>query len=233
MSQAVHAMFSDIAASYDRANSILSFGIHHLWRRATVAASGVRAGSSVLDCATGTGDLALAFKRAVGPTGRVVGTDFNADMLSYAPGKAQRKGLDIEFAVADAMHLPYADATFDAASISFGIRNVDEPRVALADMARVVKPGGKVVVLEFGQPRGIMGMLYGAYSRYVIPFIGGLVTGNRQAYEYLPTTAAAFPCREAFTDLMTSTGRLTNCSYRELTGGIAFLYVGTVISPKA
>lgn len=233
MSQAVHAMFSDIAASYDRANSILSFGIHHLWRRATVAASGVRAGSSVLDCATGTGDLALAFKRAVGPAGRVVGTDFNADMLSYAPGKAQRKGLDVEFAVADAMHLPYADATFDAASISFGIRNVDEPRVALADMARVVKPGGKVVVLEFGQPRGIMGMLYGAYSRYVIPFIGGIVTGNRQAYEYLPTTAAAFPCREAFTDLMTSTGRLTNCSYRELTGGIAFLYVGTVIAPKS
>lgn len=226
-------MFSDIAASYDRANSILSFGIHHLWRRATVAASGVRAGSSVLDCATGTGDLALAFKRAVGPAGRVVGTDFNADMLSYAPGKAQRKGLDVEFAVADAMHLPYADATFDAASISFGIRNVDEPRIALADMARVVKPGGKVVVLEFGQPRGIMGMLYGAYSRYVIPFIGGIVTGNRQAYEYLPTTAAAFPCREAFTDLMTSTGRLTNCSYRELTGGIAFLYVGTVIAPKS
>ena len=232
MSQAVHAMFSDIAASYDRANSILSFGIHHLWRKATVVASGVRKGSSVLDCATGTGDLALAFKRAVGATGRVVGTDFNADMLSYAPGKAQRNGLDVEFEVADAMHLPYADATFDAASISFGIRNVDVPRVALADMARVVKPGGKVVVLEFGQPRGIMGMLYGAYSRYVIPFIGGLVTGNRQAYEYLPTTAAAFPCREAFTDLMTSTGRLKDCTYRELTGGIAFLYVGTVIEPK-
>jgi demethylmenaquinone methyltransferase/2-methoxy-6-polyprenyl-1,4-benzoquinol methylase len=221
-------MFSDIASRYDRANSVLSFGIHHLWRRATVAASGVRAGSSVLDCATGTGDLALAFKRAVGPTGRVVGTDFNADMLSYAPAKAQQSGLDVAFEVADAMHLPYADATFDAASISFGIRNVDDPRVALADMARVVKPGGKVVVLEFGQPRGIMGMLYGMYSRYVIPFIGGLITGNRKAYEYLPTTAAAFPCREAFTDLMTSTGRLTNCTYRELTGGIAFLYVGTV-----
>ncbi len=228
MSQAVHAMFSDIASRYDRANSVLSFGIHHLWRRATVAASGVRAGSSVLDCATGTGDLALAFKRAVGPSGRVVGTDFNADMLSYAPAKAQQRGLDVAFEVADAMHLPYADATFDAASISFGIRNVDDPRVALADMARVVKPGGKVVVLEFGQPRGIMGMLYGMYSRYVIPFIGGLITGNRKAYEYLPTTAAAFPCREAFTDLMTSTGRLTNCTYRELTGGIAFLYVGTV-----
>lgn len=233
MSQAVHAMFSDIAASYDRANSILSFGIHHLWRKATVAASGVRAGSSVLDCATGTGDLALAFKRAVGPTGHVVGTDFNADMLSFAPGKAQRKGLDVEFEVADAMHLPYADAIFDAASISFGIRNVDEPRRALADMARVVKPGGKVVVLEFGQPRGVMGMLYGAYSRYVIPVLGGIISGNRKAYEYLPATAAAFPCRAAFTDLMASTGRLTNCTYRELTGGIAFLYVGTVTAPTA
>lgn len=229
MSQAVHAMFSDIASRYDRANSVLSFGIHHLWRKATVAASGVRAGSSVLDCATGTGDLALAFKRVVGPSGRVVGADFNAEMLSYAPTKAQHRGLDVVFELADAMHLPYADASFDAASISFGIRNVDDPRAALADMARVVRPGGKVVVLEFGQPRGIMGMLYGMYSRYVIPFIGGLITGNRKAYEYLPTTAAAFPCREAFTDLMASTGRLTNCTYRELTGGIAFLYVGTVV----
>lgn len=233
MSQAVHAMFSDIAASYDRANSILSFGIHHLWRKATVTASGVCAGSSVLDCATGTGDLALAFKRAVGPSGRVVGTDFNADMLSFAPAKARRQGLDVEFEVADAMHLPYADGTFDAASISFGIRNVDEPRRALADMARVVKPGGKVVVLEFGQPSGIMGVLYGAYSKYVIPVLGGIITGNRKAYEYLPATAAAFPCREAFTDLMMSTGRLRDCTYRELTGGIAFLYVGTVTAPTA
>jgi demethylmenaquinone methyltransferase/2-methoxy-6-polyprenyl-1,4-benzoquinol methylase len=230
MSQAVHAMFSDIAPKYDITNSVLSLGIHHLWRKATVRASGARAGSHVLDCATGTGDLALTFKRTVGPSGRVLGTDFNADMLSFAPAKARRKGLDVEFEVADAMKLPYDDATFDVASISFGIRNVDDPVVALGEMARVVRPGGRVVVLEFGQPRGIMGLTYRWYSKHVIPVIGGLLTGHREAYEYLPSTAAAFPCREDFLDLMRRTGRMDQCSYRELTGGIAFLYVGTVIA---
>jgi demethylmenaquinone methyltransferase/2-methoxy-6-polyprenyl-1,4-benzoquinol methylase len=164
----------------------------------------------------------------VGAQGRVLGTDFNADMLSHAPAKAKGKGLDVTFEVADAMHLPYADATFDVASISFGIRNVDVPKTALAEMARVVKPGGRIVVLEFGQPRGIMGITYRFYSKHIIPLIGGLLTGNRKAYEYLPTTAAAFPCREQFTALMESTGRLTECTYEELTGGIAFLYSGVV-----
>jgi demethylmenaquinone methyltransferase/2-methoxy-6-polyprenyl-1,4-benzoquinol methylase len=228
MSQAVHSMFSDIAPRYDLTNSVLSLGIHHLWRKRTVKVSGAKAGSSVLDCATGTGDLALEFKRTVGAQGRVLGTDFNADMLSHAPAKAKGKGLDVTFEVADAMHLPYADATFDVASISFGIRNVDVPKTALAEMARVVKPGGRIVVLEFGQPRGIMGITYRFYSKHIIPLIGGLLTGNRKAYEYLPTTAAAFPCREQFTVLMESTGRLTECTYEELTGGIAFLYSGVV-----
>ena len=228
MSLAVHAMFSDIAPRYDLTNSVLSLGIHHLWRKRTVKVSGAKPGSSVLDCATGTGDLALEFKRTVGPTGKVLGTDFNADMLSHAPAKATSKGLAVDFEVADAMHLPYADATFDVASISFGIRNVDDPKTALAEMARVVKPGGRIVILEFGQPRGIMGLTYRFYSKNIIPLIGGLLTGNRKAYEYLPTTAAAFPCREQFTELMQSTGRLTDCTYEELTGGIAFLYSGVV-----
>jgi len=228
MSQAVHAMFSDIAPRYDLTNSVLSLGIHHLWRKRTVKVSQAKTGSSVLDCATGTGDLALEFKRTVGQMGTVLGTDFNADMLSHAPAKATRKGLAVDFEVADAMHLPYADATFDVASISFGIRNVDDPKTALAEMARVVKPDGRIVVLEFGQPRGIMGLTYRFYSKNIIPLIGGLLTGNRKAYEYLPTTAAAFPCREQFTALMHSTGRLTDCSYEELTGGIAFLYSGVV-----
>lgn len=221
-------MFSDIAPKYDLTNSVLSLGVHHLWRRATVKASGARAGMRVLDCATGTGDLALAFKKAVGPTGRVVGTDFNADMLSFAPAKARAKGLDVEFEVADAMQLPYADATFDISSIAFGIRNVDDPVVALSEMARVVVPGGKVVVLEFGQPRGIMGLTYRFYSKHIIPVIGGMLTGHREAYEYLPETAAAFPCREDFLERMRRTGRFADAYYKELTGGIAFLYVGTV-----
>lgn len=221
-------MFSEIAPRYDVANSVLSLGIHHLWRKAAVAESGIQIGGQVLDCATGTGDLALTFKRKVGQKGRVVGTDFNADMLRYAPQKAKGKGLDIDFEVADVMALPYADEMFDVASIAFGIRNVDKPLVALTEMSRVVKPGGKVVVLEFGQPRGLIGLTYRWYSKNVIPLIGGLVTGHRKAYEYLPSTAAAFPCRDEFLALMERTGNLSNCYYRELTGGIAFLYVGTV-----
>jgi demethylmenaquinone methyltransferase/2-methoxy-6-polyprenyl-1,4-benzoquinol methylase len=228
MSERVHSMFSTIAPSYDRANTVLSFGVHHLWRRRAVAESGARPGDRVLDCATGTGDLAIAFKRVVGPDGTVLGTDFNADMLSFAPAKAHAKGLDISFEVADAMALPYADASFDIASIAFGIRNVDDPAVALRELARVVRPGGRVVVLEFGQPRGVFGTAYDWYSRTIIPRIGGMITGEPSAYEYLPETAAAFPCREDFLALMRSTGRFSHERFVTLTGGIAFIYVGVV-----
>ncbi len=228
MSQAVHAMFSDIAARYDRANTILSLGVHHLWRSRTVREAGAQSGMSVLDCATGTGDLAIAFKKTVGKQGSVLGTDFNADMLSYAPHKASGKGLEIDFEVADAMALPYPDDHFDIASIAFGIRNVDVPATALAEMARVVKPGGRVAVLEFGQPVGLFGAFYRWYSKHIIPRIGGWITGHPEAYAYLPETAAAFPCRTEFTDLMMSTDRFTEARYIELTGGIAFLYIGVV-----
>lgn len=228
MSEAVRAMFSDIAPKYDITNSVLSLGIHHIWRRAAVRAAAARPGMAVLDCATGTGDLAIAFKRAVGREGRVLGTDFCADMLSFAPAKAASAELDVGFEIADVMNLPYADASFDVSSISFGIRNVDEPAIALSEMARVVKPGGRVVVLEFGQPKGIVGLTYRWYSKNVIPVIGGMLTGNRDAYAYLPETAAAFPCREDFLKIMMATGRYESASYRALTGGIAFLYTGIV-----
>lgn len=228
MSQAVHTMFSRIASRYDRANTVLSLGIHHLWRAATVRASEAQPGMKVLDCATGTGDLALEFKKAVGTSGTVIGTDFNADMIRSAPEKARRRGLEVHFAVADAMDLGYGDHTFDVASMSFGIRNVDDPARALSEMARVVRPGGRVVVLEFGQPRGALGVLYRWYSKHVMPVVGGLITGDREAYTYLPQTAAAFPCREDFTAMMMGTGRYASASYRELTGGIAFLYLGVV-----
>lgn len=228
MSEAVHAMFSTIAPRYDLTNSILSLGVHHIWRSITVAESGATLGNRVLDCATGTGDLALAFKKIVGPSGYVLGTDFNADMLKTAPQKATAKGLEIHFEVADAMHLQYTTNSFDIASISFGIRNVDDPVVALAEMARVVKPGGKVVVLEFGSPKGLLGGSYRLYSKFIIPRIGGWLTGNKKAYEYLPSTAAAFPCGDDFLELMKKTQAFSNLRLRSLTGGVAFVYIGTV-----
>lgn len=228
MSEQVREMFSSIAPKYDVTNTVLSFGIHHLWRNRAIALSGAKLGDRILDCATGTGDLALAFKRAVGPEGTVVGTDFCAEMLAVAPQKAADARLDVRFEVADAMALPYRDAEFDVASISFGIRNVDDPVKCLSEMARVVKPGGRVVVLEFGQPTGAFGAMFRTYSRVVMPTIGGLITGNRAAYEYLPRTASQFPAGEKFLELMDRSASYTSRSAHPLTFGTAFAYVGVV-----
>ncbi len=228
MSEQVREMFSAIAPRYDLANGVLSFGVHHGWRRAAVQASGARPGLAVLDCATGTGDLALAFRRAVGASGEVIGTDFCAEMLARAPQKAAEAGLPVKFEVADAMALPYPDDRFDIASIAFGIRNVDDPARCLAELARVVRPGGKVVVLEFGQPRGLFGLLYRFYSRFVMPLIGGLLSGQRAAYRYLPRTAAAFPAGDQFISLMANTGAFAAARALPLTLGTAYVYVGEV-----
>lgn len=221
-------MFADIANDYDRINGVLSFGVHHVWRKKAVKESGARLGQSVLDCATGTGDLAIEFKKAVGTPGKVLGTDFCAPMIEPAPGKAQKLGLDIQFEVADAMDLPYADHTFDISSISFGIRNVDEPVVALREMARVVKPGGRVVVLEFGQPNGLLKFPYNLYSQHIMPAVGGWLSGNREAYTYLPRTSAQFPAGDKFLALMDEAGVFESTKAFKLTGGIAYVYVGIV-----
>ena len=227
MSERVRRMFADIAGDYDRVNGILSFGIHHLWRNETVLQSGAKSGDRVLDCATGTGDLAISFKKAVGSDGEVLGTDFCYEMIEHAPAKAQERGLQVGFEVADVMELPYEDDRFDIASIAFGIRNVDDPVQALREMARVVRPGGRVVVLEFGQPTGLIGVPYRFYSRYVMPAVGGWLSGNREAYTYLPETSAVFPAGEAFLELMDRTGAFSARRAESLTGGIAYVYVGT------
>jgi demethylmenaquinone methyltransferase/2-methoxy-6-polyprenyl-1,4-benzoquinol methylase len=228
MSTEVRQMFSSIATKYDVTNEVLSFGIHRLWRRSAVRLSGAKEGSAVLDCATGTGDLALAFKRKVGASGRVMGTDFCKEMLDNAPAKAAREGLQIEFQVADAMDLPFADNTFDVASIAFGIRNVDDPVKCLKEMGRVVRPGGRVVVLEFGQPTGVFGALFRLYSKVIMPTIGGLLTGNRAAYEYLPRTSAAFPAGDKFLSLMDQSGAYKERVAHPMTFGTSYVYVGTV-----
>lgn len=225
----IRQMFSQVAGGYDRANNVLSGGIHHLWRKKLVRWSGAREGQSVLDCATGTGDLAIEFKKAVGPSGTVVGTDFCEEMLASAPMKARERGYDIKFEQADVTRLPYKDWQYDFCSISFGIRNVNDPAKALSEMARVTKSGGSVFVLEFGQVRApVIGPLYDWYSQSVLPIIGGWITGQRDAYEYLQKSSAAFPCREDFLRLMESTGRFSSCEYISLTGGIAYIYKGIV-----
>ena len=234
MSHQVRDMFSSIAPSYDRVNTILSLGSHHFWRRRAVKLAGVREGHHALDCATGTGDLALELKRTVGSRGSVVGTDFCPEMLETAPRKAARLNLEVDFRQADALALPYDDDEFDVATIAFGIRNVDDPLRCLQELSRVVRPGGRVMVLEFGQPRGfLLGPLYRLYSRYVMPWLGGLVSGNFEAYRYLPETAAAFPSDRAFVELMKQAAVFEEQHATPLWRGIAYVYVGTVAASPA
>jgi demethylmenaquinone methyltransferase/2-methoxy-6-polyprenyl-1,4-benzoquinol methylase len=216
-------MFGSIAGRYDRANTILSGGVHHGWRKATVRSSGAKPGEAVLDCATGTGDLAIAFRKAVGPTGRVVGADFTPEMIDLARAKAT----DIEFDLADVTNLPYDDASFDISSISFGIRNVADPRRGLAELARVVRSGGRVMVLEFGQPPNrAFRALYDLYRARILPRLGGLVTGEQDAYAYLERSAGRFPCGEEFARLMRESADFASVDFRPLTFGIAWLYRG-------
>jgi len=217
-SHRIREMFRAISGRYGRANTVMSGGIHHLWRRRAVRWSGVRPGDRVLDCATGTGDLAIAFRKA-GAT--VVGTDFVPEMIEIARSKAP----DVEFEVADVTGLPFEDASFDVASISFGIRNVDDPRRGIAELARVVRSGGRVIVLEFGQPSNrLVRALYDFYRMRILPLLGGAVTGEQSAYRYLESSAAKFPCGEDFVALMREAAAFGEIEVRELSFGIAYLY---------
>ncbi len=220
-------MFSEISQRYDVGNDVLSFGTHRMWKRTFVRSAAAPSGGRVLDLATGTGDIALLFSGEVGANGEVLGVDFCADMIELARKRPKNQRSNLRFEVGDAMRLRFADNTFDVCSISFGIRNVDDPVVALAEMRRVVRPGGRVVVLEFGQPRGVFGSAYRFYSERLLPIVGGIVSRNRKAYDYLNRTAARFPCRDEFVDLMHKAG-FARASWRSLFGGIAFIYTGEV-----
>ena len=225
----IRSMFSKVAAKYDTANSVLSVGIHHLWRRKLVFLSAAKVGQRVLDCATGTGDLAIEFKKTVGPTGEVIGTDFCPEMLAPAPQKAKAENLDIKFEQADVTALQYPDKQFDIVSISFGIRNVGDPMKALQEMARVAKPGGKVMVLEFGQMSiPVLNSAYNFYSEKILPLIGGWVTGQKAAYDYLQKSSAAFPCREDFIALMKESNAFSSTAFKSVSFGIAYIYIGVV-----
>lgn len=220
----IKKMFASVAHRYDRANSVLSLGVHHLWRKQVVKSSQVQDGMSVLDCATGTGDLAIEFKKAL-PNGKVTGLDFCKEMLDFAPAKAQKLNLDIEFIQGDVMSLPFPDNSFDVVSISFGIRNVSDTLKGLTEMARVLKPGGRLMVLEFGKMEWpIVGPIYNFYSENILPKIGGLVTGQSDAYEYLQKSSNQFPTGKEFVKLLQKTGLLTKCQGLPLTFGIAYLY---------
>ena len=228
--ETIQRMFGAIAKRYDTANSVLSLGIHHLWRNALIAQSRVMPGQRVFDAATGTGDLALAFAPLVGPTGAVIGGDFSEPMLELARQKQaarlpQSRYPWLHFQFADVMKLPFESESFDIVSISFGIRNVADAESGLRELARVLKPGGTLLVLEFGgETPGLWGRFFKWYSNNILPIIGGTLTGEKKAYRYLQESSAKFPSRDAFIALLHRAAPWQSASYRALTGGVAYLY---------
>jgi demethylmenaquinone methyltransferase/2-methoxy-6-polyprenyl-1,4-benzoquinol methylase len=219
----VRAMFDRIARVYDVMNSVMTAGLHHRWRARAADLAALAPGGRALDVATGTGDLAVELADRVGPTGQVVGSDFSEAMLERAREKDER----VRWEWANAQALPYEDDAFDAATVGFGARNFSDLDRGLAEMARVVRPGGRVVVLEITQPqRPPLSTFFGVWFDRVVPLIGK-VAGDAQAYDYLPSSVKRFPGPEALAGRMTEAG-LEDVRWLLTAGGIIALHWGTV-----
>ncbi|MCK7550335.1 bifunctional demethylmenaquinone methyltransferase/2-methoxy-6-polyprenyl-1,4-benzoquinol methylase UbiE [Marinobacter goseongensis] len=224
----VAEVFHSVAGKYDMMNDLMSMGIHRLWKRFTIELSGVRPGHQVLDIAGGTGDLTMKFFDLVGASGKVVLADINASMLQVGRGRLVDRGYagNIEYVQADAEHLPFPDNTFNAVSIAFGLRNVTDKDQALRDMERVLKPGGKLMVLEFSKPTNpLLNKAYDMYSFNALPLMGQLIAGDSESYKYLAESIRMHPDQDTLKGMMEQAG-LVNCKYYNMTGGIVALHVG-------
>ena len=224
----VRAVFDSVAGRYDLMNDLMSFGIHSLWKRFTLSQTGLRPGQRALDLACGTGDLAGGLAAQVGPAGRVVLSDINAAMLARGRDRLLDAGLagNVDYVLADAERLPFADESFDCVTIGFGLRNVTDKAAALAAMYRVLKPGGALLILEFSRPV-VPGLapLYDAYSFALLPALGRLVAGDADSYRYLAESIRTFPDQATLTEMMHAAG-FDGCRHHNLTGGIVAQHRG-------
>lgn len=220
----VRQMFDDIAPRYDLLNSLLSASIHHGWRTFATRCACLGRGDRVLDVCSGTGEWAAHLREVVGPKGSVAALDFSLPMLKHGAARFAKHGVgEVQ---GDAAHLPFADESFDAATVAFGIRNVAEREKAFAEMARVVRRGGRVVCLEFSQPPpGPFRTVYELHARYLMPALGGAISGRRDAYTYLPASVTRFDSREQLADRMRAAG-LQEVRWINLTCGLVCVHVG-------
>ena len=221
----VRGVFDSVAPKYDVMNDLMSLGLHRAWKAYTVLVANVREGQQVLDIAGGTGDLALAFAPKVGPGGRVVHTDINEAMLRQGRNRLLDAGISVPTLVCDAENLPFADAGFDLVTVAFGLRNMTHKDQALREMNRVLKPGGKLLVLEFSKVAKPLEKIYDWYSFKVLPRIGKLVANDDASYQYLAESIRMHPDQEALKDLMRNTG-FGHVDYHNMSGGVVALHVG-------
>jgi demethylmenaquinone methyltransferase/2-methoxy-6-polyprenyl-1,4-benzoquinol methylase len=221
-------VFHSVAAKYDVMNDLMSFGVHRLWKRFTVDMSGVRPGNKVLDLAGGTGDLTKKFSKIVGPSGKVVLADINSSMLEVGRERLTNQGYvgNIEYVQANAQYLPFEDNTFDVITIAFGLRNVTDKDEALRSMFRVLKPGGRLLVLEFSQTKNpLLKKAYDLYSFTALPLMGKLVTNDSESYKYLAESIRMHPDQETLKGMMEDAG-FNRVSYHNMTGGMVALHRG-------
>lgn len=224
----VAGVFHSVAGKYDLMNDVMSFGIHRLWKRYTIDCSGVRPGQKVLDLAGGTGDLAAKFARIVGPTGEVVLADINDSMLRVGRDKLRDMGIvgNVSYVQADAEKLPFEDNTFDLITIAFGLRNVTDKDAALRSMLRVLKPGGRLLVLEFSKPNvEMLSKAYDLYSFHIMPRMGEFIAQDKNSYQYLAESIRMHPDQDTLKEMMESDG-FEKVEYHNLTGGIVALHRG-------
>lgn len=223
----VRGVFDSVAARYDIMNDLMSAGLHRLWKRFAVEQAGVRPGQTVLDLAGGTGDLAREFVGAVGGEGRVVLADINHAMLVQGRRRLIDAGAagNLSIVQVDAEALPFADSSFDCITIGFGLRNVTDQRAALASMYRVLKPGGKLLILEFSRPVDALRPAYDFYSFNVLPMLGRLVADDADSYRYLAESIRMHPDQDTLLGMMQEAG-FERCRYNNLSGGIVALHVG-------
>lgn len=224
----VAEVFHSVAAKYDLMNDLMSLGIHRLWKRYTIEMSGVRRGQRVLDIAGGTGDLTAKFSKLVGTEGEVVLADINDSMLKVGRSRLADRGIigNVTYAQANAECLPFPDNHFDVITIAFGLRNVTDKDKALASMFRVLKPGGRLLVLEFSKPVAPgLGPIYDQYSFKLLPFMGKLVTNDSESYKYLAESIRMHPDQETLKGMMEGVG-FEQVDFHNLTGGIVALHRG-------
>jgi len=225
--QRVKGVFDSVAGKYDIMNDLMSGGLHRLWKRYTVDQAAVRPGHRVLDLAGGTGDLAERFAAIVGPSGHVVLADINHSMLEEGRKRLVDAGVagNLSIAQVDAENLPFESASFDCITIGFGLRNVTDQDAALQSMYRVLKPGGKTLILEFSKPAEILKPAYDFYSFKVLPVLGRMVANDETSYQYLAESIRMHPDQETLLDMMRLAG-FERCRYHDLTGGIVAVHVG-------